>query len=125
MTEAERIVAEKKAEAQAKAAEAAQTATKTRQKTESQQPDKNIESSLALVADTQYQNGFALVRRVGQNSFMQGIQDGLEQLIDGLEMDGDQLDAIAAKFQAKASNSLKGERQPLILPASAWLQDDE
>ncbi len=84
---------------------------------------KGIESSLAIVAETQYQNGVALTRKVGEQSFLKGIEDELESMIEAGNMDEDQLSAIATKFQNVASKRL-ADRSPLFLPASAWLEED-
>ena len=90
------------------------------------QSNKDIESSLAIVADSQYQNGVALARQVGQQSFLQGIEDEVSSMIDSQDLDDDQVKAIASKFQNLASKRLKPQsRQPLILPASAWLLDED
>jgi uncharacterized coiled-coil protein SlyX len=85
---------------------------------------KGIESSLAIVAETQYQNGVALTRMVGEQSFLKGINDELEAMIEVGDIDDDQLNAIAAKFQDKASKRL-ADRSPLILPPSFWLLDTQ
>jgi hypothetical protein len=112
MTEAEQIIADAKANRPA--------SPNSNSKKKGNQ--KGIESSLAIAADTQYQNGVALARKVGEQSFLQGIEDEIENMIDAQDLDDDQVNAIAAKFQTAASKRLKPQsRQPLILPAAAWL----
>lgn len=87
--------------------------------------NKDIESSLAIVAEAQYQNGLTLANRVGEQSFLKGIIDGVENLINAQDLDDNEVSAIAEKFQNLASKRLKGQsRQPLVLPASAWLADE-
>jgi hypothetical protein len=85
---------------------------------------KGIERSLAIVAETQYQNGVALTRKVGEQSFLKGIEDELDSMIEAGNMDDDQLSAIATKFQNVASKRL-ADRSPLFLPSSAWLEEDD
>lgn len=87
-------------------------------------PSQSIESSLALAADTQYQNGFAMVERIGQQSFYRGVEDAVSNLLEASDLGDEQLEAIAAKFQNAASKRWLPS-QNLILPASAWLEDDE
>lgn len=90
----------------------------------SKKPDAKIEKSLALAADTQYQNGVAMVERIGQQSFYRGVEDAVSNLLEASDLGDEQLDAIAAKFQ-KAASLRSQPTQSLILPASAWLEDDE
>lgn len=90
----------------------------------SKKPDAKIEKSLALAADTQYQNGAAMVERIAQQSFYRGVEDAVTRLIDSSTLAENDLDAIAAKFQ-KAASLRSQPTQSLILPASAWLEDDE
>lgn len=104
---------------QAKASAAPKSASGKRNK-----PDQAIETSLALAADTQYQNGVAMVERIAQQSFYRGIQDKVTQLIEASDLGDEQLEAIATKFQKAASKRLQ-PAQSLILPASAWLEGDE
>jgi hypothetical protein len=115
MTEAEKQVAELKANARTNV---------NNPKLKSKVDQKGIESSLAIVAETQYQNGVVLTRKVGEQSFLKGIEDELETMIEAGNMDDDQLSAIATKFQNVASKRL-ADRSPLFLPPSAWLEDDD
>jgi hypothetical protein len=110
MTEAERRVAEAKANA----------ASKPRDR--KPQPNKDLESSLALAADAQYQNGVDLVKRIGEQSFIRGVSDTVDKLISSSSMSEDQLTAIAEKFQNAAS---KSSSATLFLPVAAWLDTDD
>lgn len=117
MTEAEQIIADAKAKAAAEGKPSKGKKTNT-------VSQKGIESSLAIVAETQYQNGVALTRKVGEQSFLKGIEDELETMLEAGDMDDFQLSAIAAKFQEKASKRLN-DRTPLILPAAQWCAWEE
>ena len=103
---------------QAKAANTSNTQSKKAKSSQS------LESSLAIAADTQYANGAAMVERIAQQSFYRGVEDAVSNLLEASDLGDEQLEAIAAKFQNAASKRLQ-PTQNLILPASAWLEEDE
>ena len=80
-----------------------------------------LKESLALVADTQYQNGLDLINQVSDVSFNRGISEGLELALDGFSQSkqSEIIDAIvgvtAKRLKAATPQSA------FILPASEWV----
>jgi hypothetical protein len=89
--------------------------------------DTNLESALATVNDTQYQNGLKLVQQIGEQGFMKGIADGVENYL-AQNLDDSQFSAIADRIQSMSTKRLAASA-PLTLPAAAFLvrldEDDD
>jgi len=113
MTEAERRVAEAKANA-------ANNQPQPRAKERLDDPE--MQTALTRVSDAQYQRGLMLTKAIAEQSFMQGVEDQISAYLDAPEISEETLVAVSRRFQNVTAKRLKPATAALTLPAS-WMVD--
>lgn len=115
MTEAERKVAEAKANATAK----------TQPKSKDSFSDPEMQSALTNVSDTQYQRGLDMAKAIAEHSFMRGVSDQINAYLEAPEISEEMLvKVVSQRFQNLAAKRLKPATAVLSLPAF-WDNDED
>lgn len=111
MTEAEKLVAEKRANAQNNAA------NQPPQNSNDGFANPDIQGGLTKVSDAQYQRGLDVAKAIAEHSFMQGINDQINAYLDAPAISEETLGVVKNRFQSVAAKRLKPAAPVFALPA--------
>lgn len=114
MTEAEKKVAEAKANA---------TTNQTQPKSKDGFSDPEMQSALTQVSDAQYQRGLDMAKAIAEHSFMRGVSDQISAYLEAPEISEEMLVKVSQRFQNSAAKRLKPATAVLSLPAF-WDTDE-
>ena len=115
MTEAERKVAEAKANA---------AANQPQSNSKDGFSDPEMQSALTQVSDAQYQRGLDMAKAIAEHSFMRGVSDQISAYLEAPEISEEVLVKVSQRFQNSAAKRLKPATAVLSLPAF-WDNDED